>query len=107
MVDVPAPDRAAVRALAASLGDRANEMAAVGQVADVPALWEEAIAGLSDAGSRALVTLAYAWYQALHGEVEHGLRLAVGLRDCPVSQVRGQIRVLVRNRLRVEPEVVE
>lgn len=106
MVDVPAPGRDAVRSLAASLGDRANELAAQGRAAEVPALWEEAIAGLPDEGSRALITLAYAWYQALHGEVEHGIGLAVGLRDCPVSLVRGQIRVLVRNRMRVEPEVV-
>ncbi len=95
-----------MRSLAASLGDRANEMAAAGLVADVPALWEDAIAGLQDDGSRALITLAYAWYQALHGEVEHGLRLAVRLRDCPVSSVRAQIRVLVRNRMRVEPDLV-
>lgn len=107
MVEVPVPDRAAMRVLAASLGDRANALAAAGRVAEVPALWEEAIAGLPDEGSQAVTTLAYAWYQALHGEVEHGLRLAVGLLDCPVSQVRGQIRVLVRNRLRVEPEAVE
>ncbi|MEZ0111620.1 hypothetical protein ABH920_005638 [Catenulispora sp. EB89] len=106
MADVPAAGRDAMRSLAASLGDRANEMAAAGQVADVPALWEEAIAGLADEGSRALITLAYAWYQALHGEVEHGMRLAVGLLDCPVSSVRGQIRVLVRNRVRVEPDLV-
>jgi len=106
MDDVPAAGRDAARSLAASLGDRANEMAARGQVADVPALWEDAIAGLPDEGSRALITLAYAWYQALHGEVELGVRLAVGLRDCPVSSVRGQVRVLVRNRVRVEPDLV-
>lgn len=106
MADVPAAGRDAVRSLAASLGDRANEMAAAGQVAGVPALWEDAIAGLRDEESRALITLAYAWYQALHGAVEHGLRLAVGLRDCPLSSVRGQIRVLVRNRVRVEPDLV-
>lgn len=106
MADVPAAGRDAMRLLAASLGDRANELAAAGQAADVPALWEDAIAGLRDMGERALITLAYAWYQALHGEVEHGLRLAVGLRDCPVPSVRGQIRVLVRNRMRVEPDLV-
>ncbi|MEY9856277.1 hypothetical protein ABH935_001881 [Catenulispora sp. GAS73] len=106
MADVRAAGRDAMRSLAASLGDRANEMAAAGQVADVPALWEDAIAGLRDEESRALITLAYAWYQALHGEVEHGVRLAVGLRDCPLSSVRGQIRVLVRNRVRVEPDLV-
>jgi hypothetical protein len=107
MADVPAPGRDAMRSLAASLGDRANEMAARGHVSDVPALWEDAIAGLPDEGSQALITLAYAWYQALHGEVEHGVRLAVGLRDCALPHVRGQIRVLVRNRTRVEPEVVQ
>ncbi|WP_370366950.1 hypothetical protein [Catenulispora sp. GP43] len=104
---MPGPDRDAMRAVAASLGDRANAMAARGRVAEVPALWEEAIAALPDEASRALITLAYAWYQALHGEVEHGIRLAAGLRDCPVPPVPGQVRVLVRNRTRVEPEVVE
>lgn len=53
------------------------------------------------------ITLAYAWYQALHGEVEHGVRLAAGLRKCPLAPVRAQVRVLVRNRVRVEPDVVE
>jgi hypothetical protein len=96
-----------MRAVAASLGNRANALAAEGRVAEVPPLWEEAIAKLADAGSQALVMLAYAWYQALHGEVEHGVRLAVGLRDCPVSAVRGQTRVLIRNRARVEPSLVE
>lgn len=107
MADMPAPDPDAMRAVAASLGDRANAMAAQGRVAEVPALWEEAIANLPDEASRALVTLAYAWYQALHGEVVHGIRLAAGLRHCPVPPVSGQVRVLVRNRTRVEPEVVE
>lgn len=107
MADIPAPDRDAMRSLAAALGDRANAMAAEGRVAEVPALWEDAIAGLPDEGSRALTTLAYAWYQALHGEAERGVRLAAGLRECSLSPVRGQVRVLVRNRMRVEPEVVE
>lgn len=107
MADIPAPARDAMRSLAAALGDRANAMAAEGRVAEVPALWEDAIAGLPEEASRALITLAYAWYQALHGEVEHGVRLAAGLRECPVPPVRGQVRVLVRNRMRVEPEVVE
>jgi hypothetical protein len=105
MADIPAPDRDAMRSLAASLGDRANAMAAEGRAAEVPALWQDAIAGLADEGSRALITLAFAWYQALHGEAEHGVRLAAGLRDCPWSPVRAQVRVLVRNRMRVEPEV--
>jgi hypothetical protein len=96
-----------MRAVAASLGDRANALAAEGRVAEVPALWEDAIAELPDVRSRALIMLGYAWYQALHGEVEHGVRLAVGLRDCPVSSVRGQVRVLIRNRARVEPSEVE
>lgn len=107
MADLPVPDREAMRAVAASLGDRANAMAEEGRVAEVPALWEQAIAALPDEAARAQLTLAYAWYQALHGEAEHGVRLAAGLRECPVSQVRGQIRVLVRNRVRIEPEVVE
>jgi hypothetical protein len=107
MADTSVPDREARRSLAASLGDRANGMAAEGRVAEVPELWESAIAELPDEASRAVITLAYAWYQVLHGEVEHGVRLAAGLRECPVPQVRGQIRVLVRNRMRVEPEVVE
>lgn len=107
MADIPAPDRDAMRSLAAALGDRANAMAAEGRVAEVPALWEDAIAGLADEGSQALITLAFAWYQALHGEAEHGVRLAAGLRDCPLPPVRAQVRVLVRNRMRVEPEVAE
>ncbi|ACU73307.1 hypothetical protein Caci_4443 [Catenulispora acidiphila DSM 44928] len=107
MADPSAPEREAMRALAARVGDRANALAAEGCVAEVPALWETAIAGLSDKSSQALITLAYAWYQALHGEVEHGVRLAADLRDCAVSSVRSQVRVLIRNRVRVEPEVVE
>lgn len=102
---IPGPD--GMRPLAAAIGDRANVLAAEGRVAEVPALWEQAIAELPDERSQALLTLAYAWYQALHGEVEHGVRLAAGLRECQVSQVRGQVRVLVRNRARVEPEAVE
>jgi hypothetical protein len=96
-----------MRSLAAVLGDRANALAAEGRLAEVPALWEDAIAGLPEEGSRALITLAYAWYQALHGEAEHGVRLAAELRECSLSPVRAQARVLVRNRMRVEPEVVE
>lgn len=96
-----------MRSLAAALGDRANAMAAEGRLGEVPALWEDAIAKLPEEGSRALITLAYAWYQALHGEAEHGVRLAAGLRECPLPPVRGQVRVLVRNRMRIEPEVVE
>ncbi|WP_194927594.1 hypothetical protein [Catenulispora pinisilvae] len=107
MADSAVPDRDAMRSLAAALGDRANAMAAEGLVADVPALWEDAIARLPDEVSRARITLAYAWYQALHGEVEHGIRLAAGLRECPVTPVLGQIRVLVRGRARDEPEAVE
>lgn len=107
MAAVPDPERDAMRSLAAALGDRANAMAAEGRVGEVPALWEGAIAELADEGSRELITLAYAWYQALHGEAEHGVRMAAGLRECSLSSVRGQVRVLVRNRMRVEPEVVE
>ena len=107
MADPSAPDREAMRALAAQVGDRANALAAQRRVAEVSALWENAIAGLSDESSQALITLAYAWYQALHGEVEHGVRLAADLRDCAVSSVRAQVRVLVRHRVRIEPEVVE
>lgn len=107
MADIPVPDGDAMRSLAAALGDRANAMAAEGCVCEVRALWEGAIAGLPEEGSKALITLAYAWYQALHGEGEHGVRLAAGLRECSLSSVRAQVRVLVRNRARVEREVVE
>jgi hypothetical protein len=107
MGEAPAPEAAEARRRAAALGDRANELAAAGRVAEVPALWEEAIAGLEDAALRDRITLAYAWYQALHGEAGHGVRLAAGLQESPVDSVRGQIRVLVRNRWRVEPETVE
>lgn len=107
MADRAVPDRDSMRSLAAEVGDRANALAAEGRVAEVPALWEDAITGLSDESSRALITFAYAWYQALHGEVEHGVRLAADLRYCAVPSVRAQVRVLVRNRVRVEPDVVE
>ncbi|MBS2554172.1 hypothetical protein KGQ19_45695 [Catenulispora sp. NL8] len=107
MADTAVPDRDAMRSLAAALGDQANALAADGRVAEVRALWEDAIARLPDEASRARLTLAYAWYQALHGEVEHGIGLAAGLRECPVSPVLGQIRVLVRGRARDEPEAVE
>jgi hypothetical protein len=108
MADTAAfPEHDAVRALAAALGNRANELAERGRTAEVPALWEEAIAGLEDAAARDRLTLAYAWYQGLHEEVEHGVRLAAGLRESDVTQVRGQLRVLVRQRWRVEPALVE
>lgn len=107
MADPSAPDREAMRALAARVGDRANTLAAEGRVTEVPALWETAIAGLSEESSQALIRLAYAWYQALHGEVEQGVRMAADLRDYAVSSVRAQVRVLIRNRVRVEPELVE
>lgn len=106
MADVPAPEHGARRSLAAELGNRANALAAEGRLAEVPALWEEAIAVLPDAAWQDSITLAYAWYQALHGAAEHGVRLAAGLRDCASPRVRGQVRVLVRNRTRVEPEAV-
>src|SRR4051812_14933708 len=106
MADTADPDPNPVRALAAATGNRANDLAAAGRTGEIPALWEEAIAGLEDEESRARLTLAYAWYQALHGAVEHGVRLAAGLRECGVRQVRGQVRVLIRNRWRAEPEVV-
>lgn len=106
MADAEAPGPDPVRALAAVLGNRANDLAAAGRDDEIPALWEEAVAGLDDDDSRARLTLAYAWYQALHGAVEHGVRLAAGLRACGVRQVEGQMRVLIRNRWRVEPEVV-
>jgi hypothetical protein len=107
MADTAVPEHDAVRASAAALGDRANELAALGRVAEVPALWEAAVAALDDAEARDRLTLAYAWYQGLHGEVEHGVRLAAGLRESAVPQVRGQITVLVRQRWRVEPALVE
>lgn len=113
MADPTVPDRAGMRALAAALGDRANELAAAGRAAEVPGLWEDAIAGLdgpdgSDGGEpRARITLAYAWYLVLHGDVEHGVQVAAGLRESPVAPVRGQVRALIRSRWQVAPEAVE
>lgn len=107
MGEAPAPEAARARRRAAELGDRANELAASGRAAEVPALWEDAVAELDDDALRDRITLAYAWYQALHGEAAHGVWLAAALRDSPVDAVRGQIRVLVRNRWRVEPGTVE
>ncbi|NUR32357.1 MAG: hypothetical protein HOV83_42005 [Catenulispora sp.] len=107
MADTAVPEHDAVRSAAAALGDRANELAALGRAAEVPALWEEAITGLDDPAARDRLTLAYAWYQGLHGAAEHGVRLAAGLRDSAVPQVRGQIRTLVRRCRRVEPALVD
>ncbi|MFL6115538.1 MAG: hypothetical protein ACJ786_29960 [Catenulispora sp.] len=106
MADAADPGPTPVRALAADLGNRANDLGAADRSGEIPALWEEAIAGLDDEESRARLTLAYAWYQALHGAAEHGVRLAAGLRECGVRQVESQVRVLIRNRWRVEPEAV-
>ncbi|GAA1983991.1 hypothetical protein [Catenulispora subtropica] len=107
MADTPGPERDAVRGLAATLGNRSNELAARGRAGEVRGLWEDAIAGLEDEVARERIAVAYAWYQALHGEDEHGVRLAAGLRESPVPSVRAQVRVLIRNRWRVQPALVE
>jgi len=106
MADPRVPDDT-MRAMAKDLGGRANELAAAGRVAEVPALWEEAIAGLEDERARDRVGLAYAWYQEAHGEIEHGVRLAAGLRASAVAPVRQQVRVLVREGRRVAPAEAE
>src|SRR5260221_4387387 len=72
------PGAAELRAASARLGDRSNDLAALGRAAEIPALWEQAIAEAADDTSRAHVTAAYAWYQVLHGEVPAGIALAAG-----------------------------
>jgi hypothetical protein len=99
---------AELRGLAAALGDRADKLAASGRASEIPALWETAISTLDDDASRAGLTLSYAWYQALHGQIPAGVTLAARLLNTAwaAGPIRVRTRILIRTRWRVAPAAV-
>lgn len=109
MDEVTALDDADLRELSARLGDRANTLAAEGRTDEIPYLWEQAISALPGNSARAQITLAYAWYQVLHGAIHEGIALAAHLLHYSGTPdpVRAQARVLIRSRRHAEPGPVE